>query len=132
MLQELTTQKSTKSPRKVLWTVVAATLTLGAVLAFTAANVVPDSKAGDGSGEITGYEASDIHYELNDVDPSIIDAIEFTLDSEPVAGSTMKVQAVDGGTWYDCVNAGEDLTCDTTGTQLDVLDVDQLRVIVAD
>ena len=100
--------------------------------AFTAANTVPATKAGDGAGAITGYVASSVHYTLNSTNPRNMDAVEFTLDSAPIAGSTIRAQVVDGGTWYACTNDAADVTCDTTvGTQATVVSTNQLRVVVA-
>ena len=62
--------------------------------AFTASNTVPDTKAGDGSGTITGFVVSSVHYTLNGTDPDLADAVSFTLDSAPVAGSTLRAQLV--------------------------------------
>ena len=75
----------------------------GATYAFAAANTVPASKAGDGSGAISGYVVSAIHYNLNAITPTNIDSVTFTLDSAPVAGSTIKIKLVAAGsTWYTC------------------------------
>ena len=38
--------------------------------AFTASNTVPATKAGDGTGAVTGYVASSVHYGLNGTDPT--------------------------------------------------------------
>lgn len=108
-------------------------LLIGAAFAFTAANTVPASKAGDGSGAITGYTASNIHYTLNGVDPTVIDAVNFDVDSVPVAGSTIRVQLVSaGGTWFTCTNLAVAITCDTSGAPVAVLAADSLRVVIAD
>jgi hypothetical protein len=99
--------------------------------AFTAANTVAESKAGDGSGEITGYDVSEVDYTLNATDPSTIDSVDFTLDTEPTAGSDVMVQLDStGGEWHDCTWTGTAASCDTTGES--VLDADNLRVVIAD
>ncbi len=116
------------------WIVVVVLFAVAGTFAFTAANTVPDTKAGDGSGTITGYTISAVHYVLNGTNPGNIDEVEFTLDSTPVAGSTIRIQADSvGGVWYACSNVTTSVTCDTTvGTQLTVAATDNLRVIVAD
>ena len=92
----------------------------GATYAFAAANTVPASKAGDGSGAISGYVVSAIHYNLNAITPTNIDSVTFTLDSAPVAGSTIKIKLVAAGnTWYTCTNAGTAVTCNN-GSSLGV------------
>jgi hypothetical protein len=100
--------------------------------AFTAANTVPDTKAGDGSGTITGYVVTGVHYTLNGTDPSKVDAVAFTVDSTPVAGSTLKVQLVSSGTWYTCTNVATAVSCTTTSPQATVVPANQLRVVIAD
>jgi hypothetical protein len=100
--------------------------------AFTAANTVPASKAGDGSGAVTGYTVSAIHYGLNATNPANVDSVTFTLDSAPVAGSTLRVQLAAGGSWYSCTNAGANVSCTTTAPQATVLGITALRVVVAD
>lgn len=103
------------------------------VYVFTASSTVPASKAGDGSGAITGYVATSVHYVLNGTDPTKIDSVTFTLDSAPVAGGTIKIKLVAAGAvWYTCSNVTTAVTCDTTvGTQATVLASDELRVVVA-
>lgn len=100
--------------------------------ALTAGNTVPNTKAGDGSGIITGYIVSSIHYNLNGTDPSKIDSVTFTLNSTPAVGSTLKAQVVDLGNWYSCTNSGANVTCATTSPQATVAAADKLTVIVAD
>ncbi|MBE7520244.1 MAG: hypothetical protein HS107_13480 [Thermoflexaceae bacterium] len=102
-----------------------------AAFGFAAANTVPASKAGDGHGAVSGYTASGVHYNLNATNPGNIDSVQFTLDSTPVAGSTITVKLVAAGsTWYSCTNVGPAVTCTTTGAT--VLTADDLRVVVAD
>jgi hypothetical protein len=106
----------------------------GTTYAFAAANTVPASKAGDGSGGITGYTVSVIHYNLNATNPGTIDSVTFTLNSAPVAGSTIKIKLdAAGSTWYTCTNAGTAVTCNN-GTTLNapVSTADGLQVVIAD
>jgi predicted NUDIX family NTP pyrophosphohydrolase len=113
------------------WTAVLA-LTAGlvaAVYALTAANTVPDTKAGDGTGTVTGYTVSNVHYVLNS-DVSKIDSVTFDVDSAPASGATMKIQLVSGGSWYTCTNVATAITCDTTSPQATVLATNQLRVVI--
>ena len=65
--------------------------------AFTASNTVPDTMAGSGSGDISGYEVSDIAYtNTNDA----VTGVTFNLDA--VAGKVNVKLVETGGTWYDC------------------------------
>lgn len=100
--------------------------------AFTAANTVPATKAGDGQGTVTGYVLSSVHYNLNATNPANIDSVTFTLDSTPVAGSTLRAQLAPAGSWYTCTNAAAAVTCITTTPQATVLAATNLRVIIAD
>ncbi len=98
--------------------------------AYAAANTVPASKAGDGSGAISGYTVSAIHYNLNGT-PTTIDSVTFTLNSAPVAGSTIKIKLVAAGsTWYTCTNVTTTVTCSPIGAT--VLSADSLEVVVSD
>ena len=51
------------------------------IYAFAAANTVPASSAGDGSGAISGYTISAIHYGLNATNPGNVDSVTFTLSA---------------------------------------------------
>ena len=63
---------------------------------FTASNAGAASKAGAGSGTISGYAVSNIAYTTSGVD---ITAVAFNLDG---AATTVKVQLSSGGTEYGC------------------------------
>jgi hypothetical protein len=101
--------------------------------AYAAANTVPVSMAGDGSGAISGYTVSAIHYVLNST-PTTIDSVTFTLNSAPVAGSTIRIKLVAAGsTWYTCTNAGAAVTCNNGSTLgASVATADSLEVVVSD
>jgi hypothetical protein len=120
-----------RKTRKVI-AVLLVVLGLSAIItAMTAANTVPASKAGDGSGAISGYTVSAVHYNLNATNPQNIDSVTFTLDSVPVAGSTVKIKLVAAGsTWFSCTMTGANASCTTTGAT--VVAADQLNVVVAD
>lgn len=110
-----------------------AVLTLS-TYAFTAGNVVPPTKAGDGSASITGYQVSAVKYNLNVSNPQSIDSLTFTLDSAPAAGSTVKVQLdTPLGSWFTCTMSGTpavNASCPTAGAT--VVLADQLTVVAAD
>ena len=101
-----------------------------AIYAFAAANVVPASSAGDGSGAISGYTISTIHYVLNAANPGNIDSVTFTLSTAPAAGGSIKI-SLDGANWYSCTNVTTAVTCVTTAPQATVLLATNLRVVVA-
>ncbi len=99
-----------------------------ATYAYAAANTVPDTKAGAGSGEVSGYVASSVHYVLNATTPTTIDSVTFTLDSTPKAGSTIKIKI--GGSWFSCTNSAADVTCELTG--ITVSPATSLEAVIAD
>ena len=111
----------------------AATLIIiAAAQAMTASNTVVDTKAGDGTGTITGYAVSSVSYTLNATDPGKIDAVAFSLDATPAAGATIKIKLVSSGSsWYTCSNTGTAVTCTTTSPQATVATANELRVVTA-
>ena len=105
-------------------------LTAGAY-GFTNSNTVPDSKAGDGTGNISGYIVSGIHYDLDATTPTNVSDVKFTVDSAPISGSTIKAKI--GGNWYTCTNATAAITCPTVSpTQLTVGPAVTLEALIAD
>jgi hypothetical protein len=99
-----------------------------AAYAFTAANTVPASSAGSGSGAISGYTVSNVAYTLNSSNPQNVDQVAFTIS--PTTG-TVKVQVVSGGSWYACTNTAGSVTCATTSPQATAAAVNQLTVVAA-
>lgn len=99
------------------------------VYAFAAANTVPDTEAGAGTGTISGYTVSNVTYTLDSTDPQQLDSVAFDIsgNADP---STVKVQLISNtGTWYDCtVGVAPNWSCTITDTLL-VSDMDQLNVV---
>lgn len=105
------------------------------VYAFAASNTVTDSKAGDGSGTITGFAVTNVVYTLNPTDPTTLQTVTFTLDS---AAGTVKLCMVGSGTppaftctgsWYPCtVTGGTSVSC-TIGGAVTVLAANALEVV---
>lgn len=118
--------------RKRVRFLVAGLVAVGVVTAtygFTAANTVPASKAGDGTGTVSGYTVSAIDYTLDATDPGLIDKVNFTLDSDPGTG---EVRANVDDIWVTCSNVTTAVTCDwADGTEPTVLGATALRVVVA-
>ena len=80
------------------------------VYGFAAANTVPATYAGDGSGGISGYTVSNIAYTLNsDGNPSTIDQVTFNLN----AAAGQAYISFDGGSnWHTCsISGGTSVTC---------------------
>ncbi len=99
--------------------------------AFAAANVVPESGAGDGSKDITGYTVSAIHYNLNTTDPSLIDSVSFTLTPTAGAQAATTVKAQVNTTWSNaCTSSGTTWSC-TFASGVNVASAATLRVVSA-
>jgi hypothetical protein len=81
--------------------------------AFAASNTVPDGKAGDGSGTITGYNVTNVVYTQDSGNPVNITAVAFDLDA---AAGTVRVRLITGGALQSCTNtAGTHWSCTITG-----------------
>ncbi|MEK6754014.1 MAG: hypothetical protein AABZ00_17280 [Chloroflexota bacterium] len=113
---------------KVLFVVFAVVILSVAAYAFAAANTVPATKAGDGTGAVSGYTITSVVYTLNGTTPTTLDSVSFDLGA---AATQVKAQLVaTSGTWYACtLTAGTTWSCTTTG--LTVTSIDQLRVVAA-
>ena len=99
-----------------------------AAYGFAASNTVGASKAGDGSGAISGYDVTGITYTVNNADPTILDSVQFNLS----AAATIVKATLDGGTtWVDCTVVGlpanNNYTCAASGAT--VKSVTRLRVV---
>ena len=105
-------------------------LLMVAAYAYAAANVVPESGAGDGSEAISGYTVTAVTYALDVSDPSQISSVSFNI--APTAGASavteVQVQLVCGGTWFACDESGAPaVTCSITGVT--ALSANQFRVV---
>jgi hypothetical protein len=102
--------------------------------AFAAANVVPESGAGDGSNTISGYTVSNVTYALNAANPANIETVSF--DLAPTAGAgpatKVKVQLVSGGAWFNCTTPGASLDWDcSVAGGVTALAANNLHVVAA-
>ncbi|MCC6961424.1 MAG: hypothetical protein IT301_16375 [Dehalococcoidia bacterium] len=115
----------TLSPRRLL-VLGALGIVAAATLGFAATNTVPDSNAGDGSGAVSGYTVTNIHYTLG-ANPATTSQVSF--DVTPAFSSTgTNVISLDGGTtWITCSGASS-VTCPAT---VSVLSLGSLRVVAA-
>jgi hypothetical protein len=113
---------------RVLLVIVLVVLAATGAYVFTASNTVPNTNAGAGSGTISGYTITGVAYNLNSSVPTNIDSVTFTI--APTTAGTVKIQVVNGGTWYTCTNSSGSVSCDTTvGTQATVAPANQLTVV---
>lgn len=121
-------------------------LVMSVAYAFAAANVVPETGAGDGSGVISGYTVTNVDYIVTsaaDTNPSTIETVTFSLADTVEApinfavGTPRDVQIslVAGATsFYACTVSGASspwsVSCPVGGAT--VLAANQLRVIAVE
>jgi hypothetical protein len=120
-----------KRSLKVLIIVIVAFAFTSVTYAFAASNTgIPNQKAGDGAGTITGYAISGVAYTLA-ANPQQIASVTFNLNAD---ATTVKIKLVAAGsTWYDCTVTHSGLfpaSCTTAGAT--VVSADELRVVAAD
>lgn len=126
------------SPIRVVVALVAAAAIAGGAYAFTAANTVPSSNAGAGSGTVSGYTVTNLHYSLDATTPANIDSLTFNVS--PVISSTgsgkviVQASMTSGGpNTYTCTTntAGDTVTCTTTSPQLTADKLSSVTVVAA-
>ena len=117
---------------------VAALAIAGGAYAFTASNTVPNTTVGAGSGTVSGFTVTNVHYSLNATSPVNIDSLSFTVS--PVIPSTssgkVNVQATlstGGPNAYTCTTntAGDTVSCATTSPQLTADKLTGVTVVAA-
>lgn len=113
-------------------------LVAGGAYAFTASNTVPTTNVGAGSGAVSGYAVSNLHYSLDATTPLNIDSLTFNVSpSIPSTGSgKVQVQAIlssGGPNNYQCTTntAGDTVTCATTSPQLTADKLSSVTVVAA-
>jgi hypothetical protein len=111
----------------------------GGAYAFTASNTVPATTAGAGSGAVSGYTVTNIHYVLDATTPANIDSLSFTISPAvpSASGGTVTIAAAlstGGPTNYACTpnTAGTLVTCATVSpTQLTAALLTGITVVAA-
>jgi len=123
---------------RVIVTVVAVMAIAGGAYAFTASNTVPNTTVGAGSGTVSGYTVTNIHYNLDATTPVNVDSLTFTVS--PVIPNTgtgkVTVQAAlstGGPNTYTCTTdtTGATVTCTTTSPQLTADKLTGVTVVAA-
>jgi hypothetical protein len=104
--------------------------------AFAAQNTVADSAAGYKASVVPGYTVTNIVYDLDATDPTIVDAITFDIapTSGTVVAAIVKVQTATGGSWTDCsLAAGTPPSMDVTCTygSLALADITALNIVAS-
>ena len=92
--------------------------------AYTASNGVPQATAGAGSGAISGYAISGVHYEL---EGGGVSAVSFSLDPPEARDARVQVSPVGG--WFPCTIATGVASCALGGVA--PTELERLVVVVA-
>jgi hypothetical protein len=121
---------------KVLLIVFVAIIIAGSAYAFAATNTVPDSAAGYKANVVPGYTVTNIAYDLDATDPTVVDKVTFAIapSSGAVVASIVKLQTATGGTWTDCtLVAGTAPSMNVTCTygSLDLIDLTALNIVAS-
>jgi hypothetical protein len=99
----------------------------GSSYALTSSNTFASAppKSGSGTGAISGFAVSNVHYELGSINPTAYDAVSFDLDG--TAGD-VRVKVLSAATTFSTcsVTTGTSWTCPITNT---VAESDSLTVI---
>lgn len=99
---------------------------------YAATNTLDATGAGDGANTISGYAISNILYTLDDLNPGLLDILEFDIAPiEAGAPAAVTVQVFLAGSWTTCtVDAGV-ATCDFSLSPLDLdgVNMDNLRIV---
>jgi len=121
---------------KVLLIALVAVVIAGSAYAFAAANTVPDSAAGYKANTVPGYTVTNIVYDLDATDPTIVDLITFDISptSGTVVAAIVKVQTAAAGSWTNCTLAAGtppamDVTC--TYGSLELADITALNIVAS-
>lgn len=98
---------------KLLFILFAAIIIASTTFAFASSSTLLPGSKGEGAGGISGYTVANITYQFN-ADPTRIDSVGFTLDSNAVS---VKIKLDDSvSTWYSCSPVtGKDWSCQTDG-----------------
>lgn len=104
--------------------------------AFAAQNTVADSAAGYKASVVPGYTVTNIVYDLDATDPTVVDAITFDIapTSGTVVAAIVKVQTAAAGSWTDCsLVAGTPPSMGVTCTYgaLDLEDITALNIVAS-
>lgn len=121
---------SLRSPRRLMAAAVFSIVAVSA-LGFAATNTVPASNAGDGSGSVSGYTVSNIHYNLNATNPANADSVTFDISPALAAGGTARISFDGGTTWSNNCTGTTNLTCTFPSPQPIGSGFTSLRVVAA-
>lgn len=131
---------------KVLMVIMLVFVLIGSSYAFAAANTIEVSNAGQGDVPVSGYEISDLVYNLNATDPTKVDTIVFNVTPDAAgvtknAAEVVYLLADSSAAWIQCtvgaptapaVAPAVGATCDyTKAVTLAMVDVDTTNVVAS-
>jgi len=121
---------------KVLMIAMIAIIVAGSAFAFAAQNTVPDSAAGYKSTVVPGYTVTNIAYDLNATDPTLVDKITFLISpsSGTVVAALVKLQTATAGAWTDCAlvaGTAPSMAVTCTVTDLALIDVTAMNIVAS-
>lgn len=121
---------------KVLLIALIAVIVTASAFAFAAQNTVADSAAGYKANVIPGYTVTNIAYDLDATDPTLVDKITFAVapSSGTVVAAIVKLQTATGGTWTDCVlvaGTAPSMTVTCTYGALELANVTALNIVAS-
>ena len=95
-----------------------------------------DSAAGYKANVVPGYSVTNVAYDLDATDPTLVDAITFDIapSSGTVVAAIVKLQTATGGAWTDCTLAAGtapsmSVTC--TYGSLQLINVTALNIVAS-
>ena len=110
----------------------------GSAYAFAAANTVPDSAAGYKANEVSGYTVTEVVYDLNASDPTLVDKITFKVGptTGTVEAALVEIRTVSAGSWKVCTLGTAaahiiPVTCTYTSPTLALADIVALDVVAS-
>jgi len=107
-----------------------------AAYGLAAANVVPETGAGEGSGTVSGYTISNVAYTLLVADPTKVASVSIDVAPKSTAGPAAVVRiSVDAGvTWVSCTGPTVNTWLCTfgTGSEPEISTIANLEVIAMD
>lgn len=127
-----------RSPITIIAAVGIGLLIAGGAYAFTASNTVPNATVGAGTGTVSGYTITSMHYSLDATTPTNIDSLTFQISPAVPSTSSGKVVisaalSTGGPNSYTCTTdtTGETVTCATTSPQLTAALLTGVTVVAA-
>ena len=107
-----------------------------AAYGLAAANVVPETGAGEGSGTVSGYTISNVTYALLTTDPTKVESVSIDVAPTTTAGvpATVRISVDSGVTWISCTGPTTNtwLCAFGTGSEPAISTIASLEVIAMD